>query len=201
MYVVNGGEDAHLPNSFITVIDTTSGKVMGEISVDSPDVEAMALEKSGPRMFVNVRGNDAIAVVDRAKRTVVATWSIAGEGKKPTAIAFDESGHRLFVGTRDPGKLIVLDSDSGKLVASMPAGPMVDDMAYDDRSKRIYFAASQFIDVFRQSDANRYDQIGHIPTSFRAKTAILVPELNLYYLAVPHHESQSAEVRAYKVIP
>ena len=201
MYVVNGGDDAHLPNSYISVIDTTSGKVVGEINVDSPDVEAMALEKSGPRMFVNVRGNNEIKVFDRSNHKLLATWSIAEQGKKPTALAFDEGSHRLFVGTRDPGKLIVLDSDSGKVLASMPAGPMVDDMAFDSASKRIYFAASQFIDVFQQRDPDHYERIGHVPTSFRAKTAILVPELKLYYLAVPHHEKRMAEVRVYKVVP
>src|SRR5437667_4019322 len=32
--------------------------------------------------------------------------------------------------------------------------------------------------------SEHYDQIAHFPTSFRAKTSILIPELNLYYLAV-----------------
>jgi len=201
MYVVNGGKDAHLPNSYISVIDTTSEKVIAEIKVDSGDVEGIALEKSGPRMFVDIRGNNTVEVFDRANRKLVATWSIAQEGKKPTAIAFDEGSHRLFVGTRDPGKMIVVDSDSGKVVASMPAAPMVDDMAYDSENKRIYFAGNQFIDVFRQSDADHYDQVAHIPTAFRAKTAILIPELKLYYLAVPHHETQKAEVRVYKIMP
>ncbi len=49
MYVVNGGDDAHLPNSYISVIDTMSGKVVWEINVDCPDVEAMALERSQGR--------------------------------------------------------------------------------------------------------------------------------------------------------
>jgi len=66
MYVVNGGEDAHLPNSYISVVDTTSRKVIGEIKLDSGDVEAMALEKSGPRMFVDIRGNNTIEVFDRS---------------------------------------------------------------------------------------------------------------------------------------
>jgi hypothetical protein len=158
------------------------------------------LEKAGPRLFVVIRGTNAVAVFDRGKRTLLANWSVAEEGKKPTAIAFDENGHRLFVGTRDPGKLVVLNSDTGKVVSSLPGAAMVDDMAYDTR-KRIYFAGSMFIDVFEQRDADHYDQVGHIPTSFRAKTAILVPELNRYYLAVPHHEKQTAEVRVYNVLP
>ena len=122
-------------------------------------------------------------------------------GKEPTAIAFDEDGNRLFVGTRDPGKLVVLDSKSGKVVSSSPAAAMVDDMTYDPGRKRIYFAGTEFIDIFQQGDAGKYEQVGHIPTAFRAKTAILVPDLNRYYLAVPHHEKQTAEIRVYSVAP
>jgi hypothetical protein len=140
-------------------------------------------------------------VFDRDKRTLVATWPLAQEAKKPTAIALDESGHRLFVGTRDPGKLVVLDTASGKIVSSTPAAAMVDDMAYDSASKRIYFAGTLFLEVFLQRDADHYDRVGHVPTAFRAKTAILVPELNRYYLGVPHHENQTAEVRVYNVLP
>jgi hypothetical protein len=94
-----------------------------------------------------------------------------------------------------------MNSDSGKIVTSYPAAAMVDDMAYDVASKRIYFAGSEFFDVFHQKDADNYERIGHIPTSFRAKTGVLVPELNHYYLAVPHHDKQTAELRVYDVLP
>src|SRR5256885_4004611 len=88
LYVVNGGKDAKLPNAYITVVDTTTGKTAGEIKIDSNDVEGMAIEKAGPRMFVVIRGNNSVEVFDRTKRTLTATWPIAQEGKKPTAIAF-----------------------------------------------------------------------------------------------------------------
>lgn len=201
LYVVNGGKDAKLPNAYISVVDTDAAKPVAEMKIDSDDVEGMAIEKSGPRIFVVVRGKNSIEVFDRTKRTLLATWSIAQEGKKPTAIAFDEDGHRLFVGPRDPGKLIVLDSESGKVVASAPAAAMVDDMAYDAQRKRVYFAGTMFLDVFQQTDADHYEQIGHIPTAFRAKTGVFVPELNRFYLGVPHHEKQSAELRVYNVLP
>jgi hypothetical protein len=121
--------------------------------------------------------------------------------KKPTAIALDDASHRLFIGTRDPAKLIVLDTNSGKDVSSYPAAAMVDDMAFDGQRKRIYFAGTEFLDVFQQTDADHYDRMGHIPTSFRAKTGVLVPELNKFYLAVPHHEKQVAELRVYDILP
>jgi DNA-binding beta-propeller fold protein YncE len=201
LYAVNGGKDAKLPNAYITVIDTTSAKTVGEIKIDSDDVEGMALETTGPRMFVVIRGNNAVEVFDRTKRSLIATWPIASEGKKPTAIAFDENGHRLFIGPRDPAKLLVLDTDSGKIVSSMPAAAMVDDMAWDSKRKRIYFAGTMSIDVFEQRDADHYERVAQIPTAFRAKTGVLIPELNRFYLGVPHHETHVAELRVYKVLP
>jgi DNA-binding beta-propeller fold protein YncE len=200
-YVVNGGKDAKLPNSYISVVDVDAGKVGNEIKMDSDDVEGMVFEKSGSRMFVNVRGKAAVEVFDRGSHSLLASWPISEAGKKPTAIGIDENSRRLFLGTREPAKLVVLDTDSGKVVSSYPAAAMVDDMAYDSQHKRIYFAGTEFLDVFQQSDADHYERIGRIPTGFRAKTGILVPELNKYYLAVPHHEKQSAELRVYDVLP
>ena len=199
LYIVETGKDAHLPDSHITVVDTTAAKKVGDIKIDSDDVEAIALEKSSPRLFVNIRGKSEVQVYDRKSHALLATWSIAGVGKKPTTIALDEADHRLFVGTRDPGKLIVLDTTSGKVVASFPAASMSDDMVYNAAQKRIYFAGTEFVDVFQQNGPDNYEQIGHVATAFRAKTAILVPELNRYYLAVPHHEKNSAELRVYDV--
>jgi DNA-binding beta-propeller fold protein YncE len=201
LYVVNGGKDAHQPNAYISVVNTDTAKTEGEVKVDSDDVEGMVFEKSGPRMFVNVRGNGTVEVFDRTKRSLLATWSLAPTAKKPTAIALDEAAHRLFIGTRDPAKLVVLNTDSGKVVSNYPAAAMVDDISYDGQRKRIYFAGTEFLDVFQQNDADHYQRIGHLPTSFRAKTGVFIPELNRYYLAVPHHENQMAELRSYEVLP
>jgi hypothetical protein len=199
--VVNGGREAHTPYSLISVIDTNSSKKLRDIKINSNHVEAIVLEKSGPRMFMNITGNNAVGVMDRNKSALTATWPLPPGDKLNVAMALDEADHRLFVVTRNPGKLIVLNSDTGKVVTSVEAVGMVDDMAYDAKQKRIYVAGDQFVDVFYQKDADHYDRLGRIPGSFRAKTGILVPELNRYYLAVPHHENQEAEVRVYEVQP
>jgi DNA-binding beta-propeller fold protein YncE len=197
LYVVNGGRGAKMAYCLISIIDTTTDKKLGDIKIDSDSVEALALEKSGPRIFVNITGKDAVGVVDRKKRTVIATWPIG----QNVAMAFDEAAHRLFISTSNPEKLIVLNSDSGAIVASLPCGHMVDDMAYDANTKRIYLTGSDFIDVFHQKDPDHYELVGQVPSSFRAKTAILVPQLKRYYLAVPRHEDKSAEVRIFEVQP
>ena len=201
LYVVNGGREAHTPYSLISVIDTNSSKKLRDIKINSNHVEAIVLEKSGPRMFMNITGKDAVGVMDRNKSALEATWPLPPGDKSNVAMALDEADHRLFVVTRNPGKLIVLNSESGKVVTSVPTVGMVDDMAYDAKQKRIYVAGDQFVDVFSQKGPDEYERVGKIPGSFRAKTAILVPELNRYYLAVPHHENHEAEVRVYDVQP
>src|SRR5882757_5315907 len=201
LYVVTGGREAHTPYSLISVIDTNSTKKVRDIKINSNHVEAIVLEKSGPRMFCNITGQNAVGVLDRNESALAATWRLPPGDTQNVAMALDEANHRLFVVTRKPGKLIVLNSDSGKVIADLPAVGFVDDMSYDPKQRRLYLAGDQFVDVFEQKDPDHYALLAKIPGSFRAKTGILVPELNRYYLAVPHHEKKDAEVRVYEVQP
>lgn len=199
LYVINGGHDGDLPNCWLTVVDTTTDKKIAEIKLNSNDVEAVRLERNGPRMFVNIRGNNAVEVFNKKTLKLLATWPMPSDASKPTAMAFDAAAHRLFIGTRVPGRLVVLDSDTGKVLHDEPAAGMVDDMAYDADHKRIYFAGTDYLDVFQQGGS--YPLIDQIPTGFRAKTAIFVPKLNRYYLGVPHHNGHIAELCIYSVAP
>jgi len=201
LYVVNGGREAHTPYSLISVVDTNSSKKLRDIKINSTRVEAIVLEKSGPRLFCNITGQNAVGVLDRNKSALTATWPLPAGDTQNVAMALDEADHRLFVVTRKPGKLIVLDWSSGKVITSLPAVGMVDDMSYDTRQRRIYLAGDQFVDVFEQKDPDHYVLLAKIPGSFRAKTGILIPQLNRYYLAAPRHGDKDAEVRVYEVQP
>ncbi len=201
LYVVNGGREAHTPYSLISVIDTNNSKRLRDIKINSNHVEAIVLEKSGPRMFCNITGQNAVGVLDRNESALAATWRLPPGDTQNVAMALDEANHRLFVVTRKPGKLIVLNSENGKVIADLPAVGLVDDLSYDAKQKRLYLAGDQFLDVFDQKDPDHYVLLARIPGSFRAKTGILVPELNRYYLAVPHHENKGAEVRVYEIQP
>ena len=201
LYVVSGGRAAHTPYSLISVIDTDNSKKLRDIKIGTNHIEALVLEKSGPRMFCNLTGQNAVGVLDRNKSALSATWPLPAGEKLNVAMAFDEANHRLFVVTRNPGKLIVLNSDSGEAITSLPAVNMVDDISYDPQLKRLYLAGDGSLDVFEQTDSDHYALLAKIPGAFRAKTGTLVPELNRYYLAVPHHENKEAEVRVYEIQP
>ena len=72
---------------------------------------------------------------------------------------------------------------------------------HDAKLKRIYLSGDQFVEVFKQGDAAHYPSLGKIASGFRAKTAIFVPELNRYFLAVPRHGTKEAQVRVYEPTP
>jgi len=44
-----------------------------------------------------------------------------------------------------------------------------------------------------------YVELARIPTGFRAKTAILVPQLKRFYVAAPRHGKEAAGVKVYEV--
>jgi DNA-binding beta-propeller fold protein YncE len=201
LYVVNGGREAHVPYELISVIDTATDKLLTEMKVDSDHLEALAIEKSSPLMYVSITGHSAIGVIDRKTLTLKQTWSIADQGNQNTPLTLDEPDHRLFTVTRKPGKFLVLDTETGKVVFSHETVGHADDLTFDERMKRIYIAGDGFVDVFKQTDPDHYDLVERVPTSFRAQTGFLVRELNTYFVAVPHHGQQSAEIRAYKELP
>jgi DNA-binding beta-propeller fold protein YncE len=201
-YVGNGGKQQKEDFLNISVIDTKAGKKVGDIRVEADRVEAMAIEKSGSRMFVNLYNKGAVAVIDRDKRAVIATWPIGKDGHNNGSMAFDEADHRLFIHVREPGRVDVIDTESGKVVTSMPSAGMVDDATFDAKLKRIYVTGVPFINVFQKSDeGERYDLLGQVPTAFHSITSILVPSLNRFYLAVNHHGTTDAVVQVYQVVP
>ena len=198
LYVASGGSDAKLAYSVIEIVNITTRKKIGEIKVDSTNIEAMGIEKNGSKIFANVRDKNSVGVIDREKRTVLSIWPL-GDLHGNTPLIFDEANHRVFVAGRKPPTLAVLDSDSGKIIATLPTAEMTDDMAFDPAGKRIYVACNDFAVVYSQKDADHYEELGRAPTGFRAKTALLVPQLKRYYVAAPRHGQDSASVKVYEV--
>src|SRR6266404_694001 len=197
LYIDNGGGDVHQTYSMLSVVDTTAGKKVADIKIDGDTLEAMALEKSSPKIYVNNKAKNEVDVVDRDKHEVTTSWPVT-KCKTNVAIALDEADHRLFVACRD-GQISVLDTESGKELTTLPITKGVDDMKYDAASKRIYAAGDGSVDVYQQTDADNYKKLGTVPTGPLGKTARLVPELNRYFVAVPQHETESAKILVFEV--
>src|SRR5436190_1483548 len=182
----------------IAMVNAPDGKQIGSIKL-SAHPEAFELEKNGRRIFVNVPNSRHVAVIDRDKNEVVATWK-TDLAFANFPMALDEANHRLFVGCRLPSKLVVLNTESGDVVAKIDISGDPDDVFYDSKRHRIYaICGAGKIDIIEQTNANTYKGSGKIDTANGARTGLFVPERDTMFVAVPHRGSQKAEVRAYHV--
>ena len=182
-YVESGGQGQDAKTHLLSIIDTQSFKRIGDITLPGSKSEAMAIDHAGAKLYVNLRGPDEIGVVDLATRQLIARWPIP-EAKNENALVLDEPNHRLFSASHTPPKLFVFDIDTGKVIASLPCAENSDDMGYDPVRKRIFITGDGSTSVIVQQDADHYVSVAELPTGYRAKTSIFVPELNRLYIAV-----------------
>ena len=182
----------------LRLLDADSADSAGEIRLGGHP-ESFQLEAKGPRVFVNVPTAQHVAVVDRVKRQVTATWPVAG-AKSNFPMALDEEGRRLFIGARSPAVMLIYDIDSGKIVAKLPIGGDTDDIFFDASRKRVYVICGEGrVDVFRQETADQYSLESSVKTAPRARTGLFVPEDGKLYVAAPSVGSAPARMLVYTV--
>jgi DNA-binding beta-propeller fold protein YncE len=179
------------------VVDVSTGRITGDIKLPGHP-EAFALESRGRRIFVNIPSAGQVAVVDRAKGAIIASWPLRASGNFP--IALDERRQRLFIGCRRPATMLIFDIESGREVARVNIGSDVDDISYDPVRGQIYASCGAgFIVLIHQIDADHYKVTARIKTEPGARTSRFEPERMQFFLAVPSKPGRRAEILIYEL--
>jgi len=200
VYVGYGDED----NAAIGVVDATTNQRLDEVYKIGAHPESFQLEKSGPKIYVNLEDLKQVAAIDRTTKNLTK-WDLPSKFGENFPMALDEPDHRLFIVTRTPPRLVVYDTNSGQVVATQPCVADVDDLYYDANHKRVYIPGGQgFIDVFQQKDADHYERLARIPTVIGARTAGYTARIgkkgqDRLFLAIPSTPGKEAAVWAYTV--
>ncbi len=182
-YYVESGGGSNAPTHVLAIIDTKSFKHVGDIAgLPGSSNEGMVIDRAGKRLYVNLTDTAEVGVIDLVSRQFVAKWPLP-DAREAHAIALDEPNHRLFTVTRKPARFIVFNTDTGKVVTSLPCVGVNSDMSLDVSRKRIYVTGSETASVFEQRDADHYEHIAEVPTAYRAKSSIFVPDLKRLYVA------------------
>jgi hypothetical protein len=177
-------------------IAAADAKHLGDIALTGHP-ESFQLATGGPRIFVNVPAAGQIAVVDRVRRSTLATWRVTG-ARANFPMALDERDHRLVVATWQPPTLIVFDTESGEDLGRTGICADADDIFYDAPRRQLYVSCGEgFLDVLALRDA-AMERIARIATAAGARTSLFVPELDRFYVAVPHRGTQQAEILVYR---
>jgi YVTN family beta-propeller protein len=183
----------------MAVLDS-EGKKLANIKLDAHP-ESFQLEKNGSRIFVNLPDSHKVVVIDRAKYSVLANWK-TDDAAANFPMALDEADGRLFIVCRRPAVLLVLNTQSGAIVAKLPAAGDCDDLFYDAKRKRLYASGGAgVISVYQQQDRDHYTELGTIETVSGARTSFFVPGLSRLYLATRREGQRDASIRVYEASP
>lgn len=189
LYVNNGGEGAGKPYELITIVDTASLNIAGEIRLDTDKLEATHISAERDVLYADLPDKNAVAVIDLKSRKVKALWPL-GEARYPMAMAADDEHKLLFIGTRDTdvrGSIVVMDAATGKLRGRLPIGGWVDQLDWDKDRKRIYATCGTGqIFTYQSKPDGTYKALQPTDTAVMAKTSLFVPSLNRMFVAVPH---------------
>jgi DNA-binding beta-propeller fold protein YncE len=198
LYITNGGRFGSLDYTLLSIVNSDIDEHIGDIKTNFTRLEHMVMENAGPRIFLNITDRREMAVIDRNKRAIVATWPVT-EGQFNVASDLDEADHRLFVACRS-GMLDVFDTETGKVIAVLPIAKGVDDVVYDPVRRRVYVPCAQgLLDVYEQRDPDHYTLIAEVTTGLMGKNCILVSSLNRLYVGVPKYGNVEAKILVYTV--
>ena len=200
VYIVTGGKDVDMATSELAAVDPDTGKKKRAITLQDNHVEAMALEKAGNRLFVNLTQTNKLAVIDRSTMKIIALWPVP-PAEQNAMVAIDEAHHRLLVGCRKPGTVVVMNSDTGAVTNSVPSPLRSDQILFDQAANRLYSPGGEGnIGVYDTSDPDHLKTIANVPSAPGAKTGILVPERKELILAVsPGDTKAMAKVLTFTV--
>lgn len=185
---------------FLSSLDLATGEKSKPLGLNAAP-EGMAIETKGNRLFVNVATKGRIAVVDRDKGEITATWTLK-DATGNNAMAFDEPNKRLFVVSRNPGKLIVLDSTDGREITRLDCADDVDDVWFDPRGKRIYASGGGGggkITMIRQDAPDTYVVEANVTTAAGTRTSVFVPSSRRFIATAPKLPDSQAFVYIYLI--
>ena len=195
LYVVTGGKDVDMKTANLEAVHPDIGVRVASVTFEDNHVEAMALEKHGPRIFINLAQTNKIAVVDRRTMKIEHLWPVP-PAQQNAMVALDEDQHRLYVVCRSPGMVVVMNSDTGTVVSTLPAPLRADDEFYDQATHRLYVPGGEgYLGIYDTASPDHLRLIEKVPTAPGAKTGLLLPDRHELILAAsPGETSNMAKI-------
>jgi YVTN family beta-propeller protein len=186
-------------NGGLAVIDPKSLQKTADIPLPAHP-ESFQLDPGSARVFVNLPGARAIAVVDRQAGKQTVSWpTTIAEGNFPMALHL-AAGHVLAI-FRSPATLGVFSMKDGSLVANPPICGDADDLFVDPKHQRVYASCGDGVLDVLGTEGGAYRRIARIPTASGARTSLFVPELDRLFLAARAAPGEPASIWVLRPTP
>ena len=142
---------AHLGDDMVTVFDTNTGKVVGDVK-DLKSVHGVLAVPELHRVYASATGTDELAVIDDQTLQVVAR---VPAGDYPDGIAYASREGKLYVSDKRGKTDTVIDAKTNQRVATVKLGGGAGNTQYDAVSGRIFVAVhgvNQLAEIDPQTD-------------------------------------------------
>ncbi len=166
--------------------------------------ESFQIDPANHRLYVNVPDEHQIAVlnVSSAHLTISTRWPVT-VAEKNFPMALNAAADRLYIACRKPPLLVSYDTHTGKMLCQTPCVGDADDLFYDAKLNRIYIIGGEgYVDVFRvPATGEELARLARVPTAFRARTGLFIPDLQMVVVARPHTTNGAAAVLLFHANP
>jgi YVTN family beta-propeller protein len=171
----------------VFVIDPARAAVVARIPVGKRP-RGLKLSPDGTRLYVALSGSpisgpgideahlpppdhsaDGVAVVDVAKRALVATLA---SGPDPEALDLSPDGRTLFLSNEDTAQMSAIDLPSGKVRGVVDVGKEPEGVTVRPDGKVVFVTSEQEGEV-TAVDTATLAVVGHIPTGPRPRSLVL----------------------------
>lgn len=171
-------------------IDIATGKFT---TIDLGGAPEFLAADRGGKAYINLEDKDLVAVVDLKTNKVIAKWPVA-PGGHPVGMSIDVRDHLIFIGCRNPQKLVIIDTRTGKVIAALPIGSVVDATKFADGHAFASCGGSGELYVASQKDGKwQVDQV--VKTAAGARTMDIDPGNHTIYLPTAEQSPASGERR------
>jgi DNA-binding beta-propeller fold protein YncE len=188
IFVNNGGVDARMTYSLVSVVNMASMRKLYDIRIDAPSLEGSAVDSRRQLLYVALDTRHAVAVVNLRSRRTASIWTLP-IGYRDMAVAVDPLRRRLYVACRDSamrGSLLVLSTSNGRVLRSLPIGGWTDGIGFDRRRSRIYVPTGDgHIYTYALQSNGAYEQLPTVDTSILGKTGVYSNAADLLFVDVP----------------
>ena len=162
---------------YATVIDTTSGDVVG--TIDLGGAPEQAVSDGAGHIYVDIEDKANIAVVDAKTRTVTAHYGLEGKGGTCAGLAMDTKNRILFAACRNPQNLVILGADDGKVISNLPIGRGTDGAVFNPNTMEAFSAqVDGTLTIVKENSPTSFAIEQTVQTMPSAKTLTLDPKTN-----------------------
>ncbi|HEY1750906.1 MAG TPA: hypothetical protein VGG29_06565 [Caulobacteraceae bacterium] len=163
----------------LAIVDARTAAVTHQVELPGAP-EFLAADGHG-KVFVNLVSTSQIAKVDIAAGKVEQVWPLTG-CTRPHGLAYDHRTRRLFVGCAN-ARLLAVDPASGRILASLPAGPQNDAVVVDERRGRVFCPNGDgTLTVVAEGPGDHYSVLRTIPTFLGARSMAIDPRTGTLFL-------------------